>query len=490
MGLRFVVIFVVVVLCSGIADAEISLPRIFGSNMVLQRNHSIPIWGWGLPGEPVTIRFIDQTAKTVTAKNGKWRIDLKPEKEGGPYLLKIYGANEITLDNIMVGDVWLCSGQSNMEWPLRLTTEGPKYISESQSFKMIREFKVQDMIAGKPARDFPGGQWDVGDSTRSGNFTAVGYYFARIINASEQVPIGLINSTWGGTNIETWISKDAFGQSREYKGIFTKSFSDYKKTVKDSAWIGPNEYPALLYNAMINPLLPFAIKGVLWYQGESNADRAFQYRKAFPLMITDWRTKWKQGDFPFFFVQLAGFGNKQGNSNTGSSWAELREAQKKTLDVPNTGMAVAIDIGETNDIHPRNKSEVGRRLAAIALHKVYGRKNQFAGPEYESMKTEGGKVFVTFKYADSGLITKGKYNYPGGFELAGQDRRFHFARAEIQGDQVVLISDSVASPIAVRYAWSDDAPGANLYNTAGFPAVPFRTDSWRGKTDDNKYTIH
>jgi len=469
--------------------AEISLPRIFGSNMVLQRNVPIPVWGWALPGEPVTIRFINQTARVVTPRSGKWKIELKPEKAGGPYLMKFYGANEITLDNVLVGDVWVCSGQSNMEWPMRLTNDAPKQISESQGFPMIRQFKVQDMIADRPAADFPGGQWDVNDSTKSGNFTAVGYYFARIIQEIEHIPIGLINASWGGTNIETWISKDAFESSPEYKGLFTKTFSEYKKTVPDSTSISPNEYPSLLFNAMINPILPYKITGVLWYQGESNASRAFQYRTAFPLLINNWRAKWKQGDFPFYFVQLSSFINKEDKINKVSSWAELREAQATALRLPNTGMAVSIDLGDPKDIHPRKKAEVGRRLAAIALNKVYEKRNTFSGPVYKSHVIEGCRVIISFTNVDSGLITKDKYDYLKGFEVAGQDQLFHLAKAQIQGNKVIVFNDSVASPVAVRYGWADDDSEASLFNFRDFPAVPFRTDAWPGKTEGNKYRI-
>ncbi len=457
--------------------------------MVLQRNAPIPVWGWALPGEPVTIRFINQTARVVTPRSGKWKIELKPEKAGGPFLMKLYGANEITLDNVLVGDVWVCSGQSNMEWPMRLTNDAQKYISESQAFPMIRQFKVQDMIADRPAVDFPGGQWDVNDSTKSGNFTAVGYYFARIIQEIEQIPIGLINASWGGTNIETWISKDAFETSSEYSGLFTKTFSEYKMTVPDSTSISPNEYPSLLFNAMINPILPYKITGVLWYQGESNADRAFQYRTAFPLLINNWRNKWKLGDFPFYFVQLSSFINKDGNSNNGSSWAELREAQASALRLPNTGMAVSIDLGDRGDIHPRKKAEIGRRLAAIALNKVYGKRNSFSGPLYESQVIEGRRVSISFTNVDSALITKDKYNKLKGFEVAGKDQLFHFANAEIQGKKVIVFNDSVPSPVAVRYGWADDASEANLFNSRDFPAAPFRTDQWPVKSEGNKYRI-
>jgi sialate O-acetylesterase len=251
----------------------------------------------------------------------------------------------------------------------------------------------------------------------------------------------------------------------------------------------PNSYPTLLYNAMINPLIPYGIRGALWYQGETNAGRAYQYRVAFPLLINDWRQHWGLGSFPFYFVQLASFNAGNGDSEHGSTWAELREAQTRTLSLPNTGMAVTIDIGNAHDIHPKNKQDVGKRLAAIALNNIYGQTMQYSGPVYESMAVEGNKIILNFSHTGSGLAVKDKYGYVRGFEVAGSDHHFHYAKAFIRGNQVVVSSDAVNEPLEARYAWADDAGDANLYNQEGFPAVPFRTDQWKGITEGNKYEI-
>ncbi len=253
--------------------------------------------------------------------------------------------------------------------------------------------------------------------------------------------------------------------------------------------IGPNSYPTLLFNAMVNPLIPYAIEGAIWYQGETNAGRANQYSKSFPLMINDWRARWGQGNFPFYFVQLASFNAANGNSKNGSSWAELREAQTKTLSLPNTGMAVITDIGNATDIHPKNKQDVGMRLAAIALHNVYGQGNVYSGPLFQSMKIDGSKIIINFTNTGTGLMVKDKYGYVTGFEIAGADQQFHYAKAEIEGNTVVVYNDSVGNPVAVRFGWADDAADDNLFNKEGFPASPFRTDAWKGITDDVKYAI-
>ena len=253
--------------------------------------------------------------------------------------------------------------------------------------------------------------------------------------------------------------------------------------------VGPNSYPTLLFNAMINPLIPFAIKGAIWYQGENNASRAFQYRKAFPLMITDWRNHWKEGNFPFYFVQLASFNASNGNSQKGSAWAELREAQTLTLSLPKTGMAVTTDIGTSNDIHPKNKQDVGKRLAAIALNDTYGKGNVYSGPVFQSMKIEGNKVVLNFSHTGSGLMVKDKNANLKGFQIAGVDEKFHSAKATLRGNQVIVMAEAVTQPVAVRYAWADDAGEANLFNKEGFPAGPFRTDKWKGVTEEVKYHL-
>ena len=637
--------------------ANISLPKIFADNMVLQRNQLIPVWGWAAPNEKITLQFNKQTKVTKADKAGKWSVKLEPEMAGGPYQLIITGKNKITIDNILVGEVWICSGQSNMEMPIAGWGQINNYKQEiaAADYPQIRHFKVPNTVSTKPEENITGGDWKICSPANAGDFTATGYFFARALYNELKVPIGLINTSWGGTHSETWTSKAALEQSDEFKDIAALmnnvdlvaiekqrkeemmkkiadlqgplenaaaiekwkdiSFDDsrwasmklpgewegqglpgldgivwFRKTIvvdeadagkpaiielskiddKDETFvngvrigstdkydekrlytipagilkagkniiavrvtdtgggggiygeasdmqltigkkiqtlagnwffrieslqsaatgIGPNSYPSLLFNAMINPLLPFAIKGAIWYQGESNAGRAYQYRKEFPLMITDWRRHWQQGDFPFLFVQLASFNAGNGNSTNGSAWAELREAQTMTLSLPNTGMAVTTDIGDTKDIHPKNKQEVGLRLAKIALNKVYGKTTEYSGPVYQSMKTEAGKIILSFTHNESGWMVKDKYGYIKGFEIAGNDQQFHYAKAMVEGDKIIVYNEAVAQPVAVRYAWADDAGEANLFNKDLLPAVPFRTDTWKGITEKARYTIN
>jgi sialate O-acetylesterase len=262
-----------------------------------------------------------------------------------------------------------------------------------------------------------------------------------------------------------------------------------ESVLKPSSAIGPNDFPALLFNAMIYPLIPFTIQGVIWYQGESNAGRAFQYRKAFPLMITDWRKHWNEPNLPFYFVQLSSFGSANANSNNGSSWAELREAQAMTLSLPNTGLAVTTDIGNPVDIHPKNKQEVGRRLAAVALHDVYKEEGEYTGPVYQSMEIKDNKIILSFTHTGNGWFAKDTYGYIKGFEIAGSDHKFQFAKAEIDGDKIIVYQKNVERPVAVRYGWADDASEANLFNDKLYPVAPFRTDDWKGITENNKYSI-
>lgn len=469
--------------------ADVKLPAIFSSNMVLQRNQAIPIWGWAAPGEKITVTFNKQTASTKADKKGKWKVNLKQEAAGGPFTLSVRGKNEVVVDNVLVGEVWLCSGQSNMEMFVEHSSD-KRYERDIRSANnpMIRHLKVERTVSEMPLDDFKTTGWKTADDSNNvRTFTSVGYFFAKKLYEELKVPIGLINSSWGGTVVETWTSREVLDTAEEFKGSVKTTFAAVK-AASENGQVWPNNYPSLLFNAMINPLINYGIKGALWYQGESNAGRAKQYATAFPLMIRDWRSRWKQGDFPFYFVQLASFEANHGNSAKGSPWAELREAQTATLALPNTGMAVTLDIGETKDIHPANKKDVGLRLAAIALNKQYGKGGEYSGPVFESLSVEGNKAIVNFKHAD-GLWIKDNYGYLKGFEVAGADQKFYYAKADIKDGKVVVYSDSVSAPVAVRYGWADDMPEANLYNKAGFPAGPFRTDKWKGKTDDNKYLI-
>lgn len=637
------------------AYAQIKLPGIFGDHMVIQRSQPVPVWGWSSPNEKITVKFNNQKKEIAADRNGRWRLNLEPEPAGGPYDLSIEGKNNLVIHDVLVGEVWLCSGQSNMEFQLKSVRNADAEINTSD-YPEIRHIKIPLTVSATPKDDIQPARWNICSPATAGDFTAVGYFFARELVKRLHVAVGLINSTWGGTMVETWTSHGALEKNAEFKYLaasmagkdiqaivkerqsgldetIKKLQKDIRDTTTENEWkdpmynsqgwpkisiaknwegqnmglmnldgivwfrreiqldagmankpailslgkiddndqtyvngvlvgstkgwtekriykipagvfrsgkniiavrvedtgggggfyedssavslktddqviplgdnwhfriakssgngdgIGPNDFPSLLFNAMINPLIPFAIRGALWYQGEANADRAYQYRTAFPLMITDWRQHWNEGNFPFYYVQLASFNAGNGNSEQGSTWAELREAQTRTLSLPATGMAVTDDIGESNDIHPKNKQDVGLRLAAIALNNIYGKPMEYSGPVYESMSVLGNKVLLTFTHTGSGLMVKDKYGYIRGFEIAGPDHHFHYAKAFLDNNKVVVYADEVQSPVSVHYAWSDDNGDANLYNFEDFPAVPFRTDQWKGVTDDKKYAI-
>lgn len=634
--------------------ANVTLPKIFGDNMVLQRNKAIPVWGWADANEKITVNFDHQTKSVTADKNGSWKISLDKESAGGPYELVVRGNNTLTFRNVLVGEVWICSGQSNMEMPIEGWGKINNYQQEiaDANYPEVRHIKIPNTINATPQKDISKGEWKICGPETAGDFTAAGYFFARELYNQLKIPIGLINTSWGGTHVETWTSHQAFENSEEFKSMISKmpllnldsltklrkeetmkkinalqgslpaageaamwngaDFDDskwppmqlpslweqralgdldgvvwFRKTIEVSGndagkeailelamiddndvtyvngvkvggtnsynqhrkyvvpagilkagknsiavrvedtgggggiygesadvkitigantmslagnWaykveqiygganaVGPNTYPTLLFNAMVNPLVPYAFEGVIWYQGEANADRAFQYRKAFPLMITDWRKHWGSGNFPFYFVQLASFNAANGNSKNGSTWAELREAQAMTLSLTNTGMAVTTDIGNSTDIHPKDKQDVGKRLAAIALHNVYKKNIVYSGPLYQSMKVQGKTIVVNFTNIGGGLMIKN--GALKGFEIAGADKQFYPAEASMEGDHIVVRSNDVSSPVAVRYGWMDDAGEDNLFNKEGFPAAPFRTDHWKGITESQKFAI-
>lgn len=488
------------------ARAEVRLPHVFGDNMVLQAHARVPVWGWADPGEEVHVLVGDQLKKTRADQDGRWRVDLAP-LDYGPVRFVVEGNNRIEFKNVLVGEVWVCSGQSNMEWPVARAMNADKEIATA-NYPEIRLFKVAKVVADKPLED-TGGSWRVCSPETVRDFSAVGYFFARELHQRLGVPIGMIQSAWGGTPAEAWTSREALEADPELRPILERwdailanyeqaqrRYEEALRRWREQAQAarqagkpvpprprpprGPNHphRPSGLYNGMICPIVPFAIKGVIWYQGESNASRAYQYRKLFRTMIRDWRRTWGQGDFPFLFVQLANFRQRRAEPGE-SDWAELREAQMMALQEPNTAMAVAIDIGEANNIHPRNKQEVGRRLALAALAIAYGQDVVYSGPLFDRMEIEGNKVRLHFKHVDGGLVAKG--GELRGFAIAGPDRKFVWAKAVIEGDTVVVWSDEVPNPVAVRYGWADN-PDCNLYNKAGLPASPFRTDDWPGIT--------
>lgn len=627
-----------------LAMAEVRLPHIFSDNMVVQRDKPVRIWGTADKNEKVEVTFNGQKRTTKANASGQWSVVLQPMAHGGAHTLTVKGkSNTIALNNILIGDVWLCSGQSNMEWTVKDVNNAAMEIA-SAYHAGIRSFNVVKDMATAPKDDLEG-TWTECSPETVRDFSAVGYFFAKEIYEKTGIPIGIINSSWGGTDIETWIPEGSFKTLPEtfglrYKG--TKIADDFESFVKenekskqvyekalagergikeqwqnqpiDATWknievpalwettaigdadgyvwfkytfdmpadaagkkatlqlgtiddnditwingtkvgetnaynanriyeipagvvregsntitvrvfdgaggggfygspdklfilcegqkiplagewkyktsvltsdfgyvnISPNMHPTLLYNAMINPLVPFAIKGVTWYQGENNSGQAYKYRTLFPLMINSWREKWND-ELPFYWVQLANF-MAEDNQPADSEWAELREAQTLTLSVPHTGQATIIDIGDADDIHPRNKQDVGKRLALISLNKDYGQKDVvISGPMFKSMEIKGGKAAISFDYVGGGLFTTNKYGYVNGFAIAGADNKFVWAKAYIDGDKVIVYNETISNPVSVRYAWGNN-PDVNLYNKEGLPAVPFRTDKLEGLT--------
>ena len=628
------------------ACAEVKLPLVFQSNMVVQRGKPIPVWGLADPNEKIELSLNGQSLRVTANRDGKFRAEFTALPAGGPYDIIIKGKNTITLGGVMIGDVWICGGQSNMQWIVSQTG----YQESDTNFLRtadVRLFTVQVDTDYMPRDDIKGGDWKKLSTDNINSFSAVAYHFGKFLYQELNVPIGLISDNLGATAVETWMSNEALlqfpqfesligpivkeGRSFEqlhaafekvkidwnkhyYKGVgidqeWFKAETDVKdwKPIKasgntweqmpdlatydgavwfrttfdlpqdfkgesfpislmqiddyDIAWVNgqqigesygrhnhrnysvpsnilrekdnvlvvrvydaggiggfttsefwgnpilwgnwlykkdesvnlqkvrkpnlpnatPFSSPGVLYNANIAPLTSFPITGAIWYQGESNADRAYEYRELFPAMIKDWRKQWKQGDFPFLFVQLANY-EAESMEPKESNWAELREAQAMTLSLPNTGMATAIDIGEANDIHPKNKEDVGIRLGLAALKIAYERDTVFSGPTFKAMKINGRNAIIEFDNLGSGLTTKDKYGYVRGFQIAGADKTFHWAKAAIDGNTVVVTCSEVSTPVAVRYAWDNNPGPLDLYNNEQLPALPFRTDQWEGGT--------
>ncbi|MFM7845556.1 MAG: sialate O-acetylesterase [Planctomycetota bacterium] len=442
------------------ARADVKLPKVFGNHMVLQQKSNAAIWGWAEANEEISVSLAGTQVTTKAGADGKWSTKVATPAAGGPHELVVKGKNEIKLTDVYSGEVWICSGQSNMEWTVAQSLN-PQEEAKNATFPQIRMIKVAHNPAEKPVDDI-NGQWQVCAPETASAFSAVGYFFARHLQKELNVPIGMINTSWGGTICEAWTSHGALAADPDFKPMLDRA-NPFKPG-------NPNQASAL-YNGMVHPLVPFTIRGAIWYQGESNCSRAEQYRKLFPAMITDWRKQFAQGDFPFLFVQLAPF--KYGHHP--ELLAELWEAQTKTLKVTNTGMAVTTDISTINDIHPPNKQDVGKRLALWALAKHYGKEGLVhSGPLYESMAVEGNKVRIKFQHVGGGLTTRdGKA--PTHFTIAGADLKFVPATAAIDGNSIVVTSDQVAAPTAVRFAW-DQVAEPNLGNKEGLPASPFRTD--------------
>jgi sialate O-acetylesterase len=650
---RILTFFILFLFLPFMVPAQLKLASIFGDNMILQRNKPILIWGFNSPQTLVKIKFADQEKEVKTNELGRWEVIFPARNVGAPLTLIISDQDEvIRVSDILMGEVWLCSGQSNMEWKLRQSLGGEEEIKIVNN-PLIRHIEVPKSLSFTPNMDFESKGWKLANPENAGNFTAVGYYFAKKIQQDLQVPVGLIHASWGGTHVETWIShsgliessvfkkyaeempknwiqdsifwekktialfhgnehfdinqidyksfyspvfnadnwmsKDPTGQW-DWKGIssfrgnafifrkilvekslinqlstfkfgknrsifslyvngklvqhgfygdqiqfsippntfregensllihfgennrvtwgymgfdgpkqeFSLDFQTAKIPLMDKEWrIHPdwsakrryerwmNNQGTLCFNGMIAPIQGFPIAGVIWYQGESNTGRAKEYEISFPLMIKDWRAGWKD-EFPFIFAQLSSYGPFN-DSNSGSPWAELREAQLKTLKLPKTGMAVITDIGDPNDIHPLNKRDVGFRMALSAEKIAYNQDIVYSGPAFEKMDLVKNKAILTFKNIGSGLIAKDKYGYLKGFEIASNDGIFHFAKASIVADKVEVYHPSGLIPVMVRYGWSDSPIDANLYNKEGLPASPFRTDSLPGKTTFSRF---
>ena len=507
-----VLILSVLLINAGAVLADIRLPAIIGDNMVLQQDQKATIWGWADPGEEVMVAVSWHNMKwAVTANHsGKWVYKMNPPKAGGPYEMTLSGKNTITIKNILVGEVWVCSGQSNMQMTVQSSNNATAEIAAAD-YPNIRLFTVQRKVAQEPQKDCEG-SWSLCSPETVPGFSAVAYFFGRELRQRLNVPVGLIHTSWGGTPSEAWTRRGVLKSDTDFRPIldryddaikkypqakkeYEQKVAEWKQAVQKAKAEGKNaprgprapfgpghpHSPSGLYNAMIAPLIPYAIQGAIWYQGESNAGRAYQYRKLFPAMIKNWRADWEQGDFPFLFVQLANFRAVKPDPNE-SDWAELREAQTMTLAVPNTGMATIIDIGDAVDIHPKNKQDVGKRLALWALAETYGKEIVYSGPLYKSMEVRGNQIVLHFDHVGGGLVAGGGEPLKG-FAVAGADRKFVWADAKIEGDTVVVSSDQVSEPVAVRYAWADN-PVCNLYNKEGLPASPFRTDQWPGVTVD------
>jgi sialate O-acetylesterase len=522
----------------GAGWADVRVPAIIGEHMMLQAGTNTPLYGWAEPGEAVTVTVGESTAATTTGTDGKWKViftDLKASAT--PVRVSIVGKNTITFEDVLIGDVWVCSGQSNMALPVRRIigrdVNDPKGLGQANHPQM-RLFKLPKETFLEPQSDCTG-SWAVCTPDAAKEFSATGYFFGREIHLAEKIPVGLINACRGGSSGQMWTSLEAlksepalsndlnqalsaradYPQRKEHylrdRAKWHEDTARWPETIKrweaevakaaaegkapppkpESSGSAPARpagmdgwednvmnAPTVLFNGMIAPLLPFGIKGVVWYQGEGNADEWAHYRTLFPAMVRDWRNRWARGDFPVYFVQLSSFGESRAEPGE-SNWAAFREVQSQLKGiVPNSGMAVTIDIGCATDIHPLSKPEVGRRLSLVALARTYGRSLEYSGPVCEHMEVKDGKVVLHFAQHGGGLVAKGGEPLKR-FAIAGADKKFVWADATIEGGTVVVSSAQVPNPAAVRYAWEINPEGCNLFNAAGLPASPFRTDDWK-----------
>ncbi|WP_217647043.1 sialate O-acetylesterase [Planctomicrobium piriforme] len=501
----FCFLFVSGLLCTATASADVRLPKFMGDHMVLQRDMPIPLWGWAAPGEKVTATLGDDKAEATADDKGEWRLTLPARPAGDPLTLTVTGKNKLTLTDILMGEVWLCSGQSNMEWVVQSSTNAAQEIANA-NYPQIRQIKIPKVPSGTPQDDVAG-TWAICSPQTAGGFTAAGYFMARKLNQELGVPIGLINSSWGGTAIEPWTPPEGFAGVPELKSLSDQvqqrspGNPAYQKALNDhiaqtEAWLQKAKAataagnasppsPAFpeslkapathsdatgLYNGMIHPFVGWPIRGAIWYQGETNSGDGMRYRAKMEALIEGWRKVWGIGDFPFYFVQIAPF---QYGASAPSVLAEFWEAQAESAKIPNTGMVVTTDIATINDIHPPNKQDVGLRLALLALHRTYGKSDVVdSGPTFKSIEPKGNELVVTFENTAGGLKSRDGQALTW-FEVIGPDSGWTKAEAKIDGDTVILSAPGVSSPAAMRFAWHKLAE-PNLANGAGLPATAFR----------------
>ncbi len=496
-NLRVLALLLLVLFTSRVR-AEVKLPNIFGDHMVLQQGQANPVWGLADAGEQVTVSIAGQSHQTTADAEGKWQLALEPLAVGGPHELTVKAANEVKFTDVLMGEVWVCSGQSNMQMTVDRSNDADLERAAAK-FPGIRMINFPQVGSQEPIWSHDR-TWQVCTPETVGGFSAVGYFFARQLHQTLDVPIGMINNAWGGSACEAWINRDVLQADERFKRLLDRwtqmeeefaALSEQAELDEEQqrrlADLGRqmrgNQRPANIYNGVLKSHLGYGIRGAIWYQGESNAGRAYQYRDLFPLMISNWRNEWEQGDFPFYWVQLADFMAETPEPGE-SAWAELREAQTMTMaKLPNTGEAVIIDIGEGKDIHPKNKVDVGRRLARWALANEYGRNIPYHSPQYKEMERQGNKIVLSFDHSDGGWRPF-DVGEPRGFAIAGEDKTFVWASAKILPDgRVEVWNDDVAEPVAVRYAWANN-PVCNMYSQNGLPLTPFRTDDWPGVTID------
>ncbi len=510
---KFAGLLTLLVAFSSLVRAELRLPAIIGDHMVLQQKQANPIWGWDTPGTKVTVSFAGQTQTATAGRDGKWTVKLAAVAANTrPQALSIAGTDKRVIQDVLVGEVWMCSGQSNMQWTLAQDWNGDIEAAASKH-PNLRLIRVPQVGTQDLKDDFKGA-WRASTPETARGFSAIGLLYGRYLHEILDVPVGLIDNSWGGSAAEAWVRRTALEKDPRFQRLMeatakretelqadkiradheeatakwkegvTQAKSENKAEprapVSPLAWLTGNARPGNIFNGIVHPTLGYGMKGVIWYQGESNAGQAYEHAQLFPYLIEQWRKEWGQGDFPFYWVQLADFKAEKATPGE-SDWAELRETQTKTMKLPNTGQAVIIDLGEGKDIHPRNKHDVAARLVRWALARDYGMKIPYRSPEFKSMAIAGNKVTVTLDCFGSSLRAFDVAE-PRGFAVCGEDKVWRWATGKVLGrDQVEVWSDEVAAPIAVRYAWADN-PVCNLFSNDGLPVTPFRSDDFEMST--------